>query len=140
MEMDMTHTATLMVLALPVLLMLPGCASSIDDYRHEKPALELDQFFNGRLVAYGMVQNFSGKVTRRFRADINARWQDGTGTLDEQFEFNDGESLSEWEKKLNLKKLDKDFEKSFTNVVLPTCLAPLSIKGFLLILFFQVSN
>ena len=90
----MTHTATLMVLALPVLLMLPGCASSIDDYRHEKPALELDQFFNGRLVAYGMVQNFSGKVTRRFRADINARWQDGTGTLDEQFEFNDGEQQS----------------------------------------------
>ncbi|WP_428033800.1 DUF3833 domain-containing protein [Amphritea sp.] len=87
----MTHTASLLALALPVLLMLPGCASSIDDYRNETPALELEQFFNGRLVAYGMVQNFSGKVTRRFRADINAQWQDGTGTLDEQFEFNDGE-------------------------------------------------
>lgn len=90
----MTHAASLMVLAIPVLLMLPGCASSIDAYRNEKPSLELDQFFNGRLVAYGMVQNFSGKVTRRFRADITAQWQEGRGTLDEQFQFNDGEQQS----------------------------------------------
>lgn len=90
----MTHTTSLLVLALPIFLILPGCASSLDDYRDEKPSLALDQFFNGRLVAYGMVQNFSGKVTRRFRADISAQWQEGKGTLDEQFYFSDGEQQS----------------------------------------------
>ncbi len=90
----MTNSASLIALALPVLLMLPGCASSIDDYRGETPALELDSFFSGRLVAYGMVQNFSGKVTRRFKADITGDWQDGIGTLDEQFMFSDGERQS----------------------------------------------
>ncbi|MBN0987510.1 DUF3833 domain-containing protein [Amphritea pacifica] len=90
----MTQTTSLLALALPVLLILPGCASSLDAYRDEKPTLALDQFFNGRLVAYGMVQDFSGRVTRRFRADISAQWQEGKGVLDEQFYFSDGEQQS----------------------------------------------
>ena len=90
----MTHTALLLALALAAFLILPGCASSLDDYRDEQPSLELDQFFDGRLVAYGMVQDFSGKVTRRFRADISAQWQEEKGTLDERFFFSDGEQQS----------------------------------------------
>lgn len=82
---------TLMALSLPLLLILPGCARSVDEYRDEQPALALDRFFNGQLVAYGMVQNFSGKVTRRFRADITAHWQGEQGILDERFVFSDGE-------------------------------------------------
>ena len=72
-------------------LLLAGCSSTITDYQHETPELHLDKFFNGHLVAYGMVQDFRGKVIRRFRAEINASWQDGEGVLDEQFFFNDGE-------------------------------------------------
>ncbi|SEQ51091.1 Protein of unknown function [Amphritea atlantica] len=90
----MTQTTSILALALPVLLVLPGCASSLDAYRDEKPTLALDQFFNGRLVAYGIVQDFSGRVTRRFRADISAQWQEAKGVLDEQFYFSDGEQQS----------------------------------------------
>lgn len=89
----MNNTA-LFTLALPFLLLLPGCASSIKDYQNETPKLELDQFFSGRLVVHGMVQNFSGRVTRRFTADIVAHWEGNTGILDEQFVFSDGELQS----------------------------------------------
>ncbi|WP_290704341.1 DUF3833 domain-containing protein [Amphritea sp.] len=90
----MINMTTFLPLALPILLILPGCAASVDDYRNDKPVLELDRFFDGRLVAYGMVQSFSGKVTRRFKADIIGQWQDDRGTLDEQFFFSDGEQQS----------------------------------------------
>lgn len=40
----------------------------------------------------GVVKNFSGEVIRTFDADISASWDDeGVGTLDEVFRFNDGE-------------------------------------------------
>lgn len=87
----MINMTTFLPFVLPVLLILPGCAATVEDYKDDKPVLELDRFFDGRLVAYGMVQDFSGKVTRRFKADILAHWQDEQGTLDEQFYFNDGE-------------------------------------------------
>jgi len=71
--------------------LLAGCSASIDDYQGKAPALHLNEFFSGQLEAYGMVQDFRGRVIRRFRADIQATWNDNEGILDEQFYFNDGE-------------------------------------------------
>lgn len=90
----MNTITAFLALAFPVLLVLPGCSASVSAYKNETPALALDQFFDGRLVAYGIVQNYSGKVTRRFRADIVASWNGNTGILDEQFRFIDGELQS----------------------------------------------
>jgi hypothetical protein len=70
---------------------LTACAASLDDYKEEQPALDLSQFFNGHLEAYGIVQDYKGKVTRRFRADILGAWNNNAGVLDEQFFFTDGE-------------------------------------------------
>ncbi|MCM0613870.1 DUF3833 domain-containing protein [Marinobacter sediminum] len=72
---------------------LTGCAgSSLEDYRDREPALIPDQFFTGELSARGVVKDFSGEVIRTFDADITASWaEDGTGTLDEVFRFDDGE-------------------------------------------------
>ena len=40
-----------------------GCSTvDIDDYRAEKPVLELRDYFNGTLDAWGMFQDRSGKV------------------------------------------------------------------------------
>ena len=38
-----------------------------------------------------MFQDRSGKVVRRFTVRIDARWDGDTGTLDEHFEYADGE-------------------------------------------------
>ncbi len=72
---------------------LSGCAGpGLDAYSDMKPTLTPQEFFNGELSARGVVKNRSGKVIRTFDADLSASWNDqGVGTLDEVFRFNDGE-------------------------------------------------
>ena len=71
---------------------LTGCASiDVADYRAEKPVLDLAQYFNGTVDGWGMFQDRSGKVVKRFYVRIDARWDGNTGTLDEHFEYADGE-------------------------------------------------
>ncbi len=70
---------------------LAGCASvNIEDYRAEKPALDLAQYFNGTIDGWGMFQDRSGKVVKRFYVRIDATWTGNEGTLDEHFEYADG--------------------------------------------------
>ena len=72
--------------------MISSCSSQpLEQYAHNQPQLVLQEFFNGHLLAKGVVKNRSGEVTRYFTAHINAYWVNGTGTLEEHFEFNDGE-------------------------------------------------
>jgi hypothetical protein len=60
-------------------------------YANNQPRLNPKTFFNGDLVAHGVVKNRSGEVTRYFTAQIKAYWANDLGTLEERFEFNDGE-------------------------------------------------
>ncbi|KGE04250.1 DUF3833 domain-containing protein [Pseudohaliea rubra] len=84
---------TLAGLLLTLGLLLQGCSGvSVENYAGEAPALVPERFFNGDLVAYGILKNRSGEVTRRFRAAIKAYWEDGIGTLEEDFVFDDGET------------------------------------------------
>jgi hypothetical protein len=78
--------------ALLGMLLLTGCSTvSVDNYRDNEPAFIPGEFFQGRLTAHGVVMNRGGEVTRHFNAEIHASWQDGIGTLDEDFIFDDGE-------------------------------------------------
>ncbi len=71
---------------------LAGCASTdVAEYRTEKPAFDLARYFNGSIDGWGMFQDRSGKVVRRFTVRIDARWDGNSGTLDEHFEYADGE-------------------------------------------------
>ncbi|MBK6336601.1 MAG: DUF3833 domain-containing protein [Betaproteobacteria bacterium] len=71
---------------------LTGCAAvDVAEYRAEKPAFDLARYFNGTVDGWGMFQDRSGKVVRRFTVRIDARWDGDTGTLDEHFEYADGE-------------------------------------------------
>ena len=76
-----------------VTVILAGCAGpGLEDYSDMDPALTPQTFFTGELSARGVVKNRSGKVIRTFDADISASWNDqGVGTLNEEFRFNDGE-------------------------------------------------
>ncbi len=74
-----------------LVLFAAGCASvNVDDYRNEKPTLDLAQYFNGTIDGWGMFQDRSGKVLKRFYVRIDANWSGNQGTLDEHFEFSDG--------------------------------------------------
>ncbi|XKG73307.1 DUF3833 domain-containing protein [Pseudidiomarina marina] len=79
-----------MLAAASALSFLVGCSANIEDYQGEEPQLKLEEFFDGELVAYGMVQDYSGKVIQRFRADLKGTWDGNEGVLDEQFYYADG--------------------------------------------------
>lgn len=72
-----------------------GCSSpSVTQYANEKPNLDLSEYFNGTIDAYGIFTDRSGEVKKRFTVLLVAQWKviDGkkVGTLDESFEYSDG--------------------------------------------------
>jgi hypothetical protein len=78
-------------LLLSCLLLLSACSANVNQYANTEPALDLRSFLDGELKAYGMLQDRSGRMTRRFVADMQGSWVGDTGTLVEQFRFDDGE-------------------------------------------------
>lgn len=72
--------------------LLSSCATRADiaDYANEKPTLDLQQYFNGTLDAWGMFQDRSGKVVKRFTVVMRCKWEGDVGTLDEDFTYSDG--------------------------------------------------
>ncbi len=82
---------TLAALMLACGIGLAGCASPTPaDYVSQTPLLDLRDYFNGRLLAHGIVTDRSGRVTQRFTVQITGTWQGDQGTLDEQFSYADG--------------------------------------------------
>jgi len=78
-----------------MLLGLAACAGpQPSDYAREQPRLDLRQYFNGTLDAYGVFTDRSGRVVKRFIVVMNCTWSGPagreTGILDEQFIYSDG--------------------------------------------------
>lgn len=70
---------------------LAGCAGpKVVDYAEQRPRLELDRYFNGRVRAHGIFQKRSGEVARRFTVIMDCRWEGNQGVLDEAFTYSDG--------------------------------------------------
>ena len=70
---------------------LAGCASpQVNDYAQQRPKLELDRYFNGRIRAHGIFQKRGGEVVRRFTVVMDCHWEGNQGVLDEAFSYSDG--------------------------------------------------
>jgi len=83
-----------------VMVGLSACSSPpISVYEQNSPSLIVREFFDGTLLAHGIVKNRRGEVIRYFNASILATWdEDGRGWLDESFIFDDGEKQQRvWE-------------------------------------------
>ena len=79
------------VIIVVLALVLSACASvTPQDYAADKPVLDLRQYFNGRVDAWGIVQDRSGKVIKRMTVEMNCTWNGDVGTLDERFTYADG--------------------------------------------------
>lgn len=75
------------------LFLLAGCTSvDIEDYAGTTPDFDIAEYFTGTTRAWGMVQDYSGEVQRRFTVDITGTFEYDTLTLDETFLFDDGET------------------------------------------------
>jgi hypothetical protein len=74
------------------LMLLSACnTQKLDYYKDTTPTASLEKFFDGHIKGWGILQDRSGKVTRRFDVDMHGSWKDGVGTLEEEFVFYDGE-------------------------------------------------
>jgi hypothetical protein len=73
--------------------LLAACAApGVQQYKAQRPALDLAAYFNGTTDAWGMFQRRGGEVAKRFHVVITGASGDGTLTLDEQFSYDDGTS------------------------------------------------
>jgi hypothetical protein len=72
-------------------VLLSSCSHQIQNYSAQSPKFVINEYFNGSLEAHGIVQDYTGLVTRHFKADIQAKWKGDNGILDELFYFSDGE-------------------------------------------------
>ena len=77
--------------AIVLSLALIGCSSDLDDYKASGPDFDLFEYFQGSTVAWGMVQDYTEKQTRRFEVQIEGSVEGNTLTLVEDFVFDDGE-------------------------------------------------
>ena len=72
-------------------LSLAACATvDVGQYTNEKPPLDLAQYFTGTVDGWGMFQDRSGTVVKRFTVRIDCTWNGNEGMLDEHFEYADG--------------------------------------------------
>lgn len=70
---------------------LAGCAAPpVAVYSAEQPVLQLHEYFNGKVDAWGIFTDRSGRVVKRFTVAMDCRWQGGEGVLDEAFLYSDG--------------------------------------------------
>lgn len=70
--------------------LMVACSARIEDYRSMQPALDLQEYFDGNITAWGQFQDRSGMVIKRFRVDMTGTWVGNEGTLDERFTYDDG--------------------------------------------------
>lgn len=64
------------------------------EYDNYGPKLKFEEFFNGKVKAWGIIQDWRGKVTTRFKIDMIGTWEGNEGKLDEEFIFNDGKKMN----------------------------------------------
>ena len=70
--------------------MLTGCGNKLNYYQKTEPKADIKEFFNGEIKAWGLVQDWKGKVVTRFDVDMVGKWAGNKGILEEDFVYYDG--------------------------------------------------
>ncbi|MCX7302573.1 MAG: DUF3833 family protein [Rhodobacterales bacterium] len=80
------------ILAVAALALVAACTGkpSFEDPVLSDRQLNLEEFFDGDLVAYGQFQDIFGTVRRQFVVDIHGDWDGEKLTLTEDFVYEDG--------------------------------------------------
>ena len=95
-----------MRLLLPVILilLLNSCSEmKPEDYKNTKPIIKIEEYFQGNVKAWGILQGRSGEVKRQFVADMKGEFDGQNLILDETFIWNDGEKQ---ERRWTIKKVE----------------------------------
>jgi len=107
-----------MRLLLPFILFLlfSSCSEmKPEDYKNTKPEIKIEEYFQGNVKAWGMLQGRSGEVKRQFVADMKGNFDGQKLILDETFIWNDGEKQ---ERRWTIKKVGENrYEGTASDVV-----------------------
>lgn len=57
-----------------------------------EPKLFIEEYFDGRIEAWGIFVDRFGQLRRQFKVDINGQWDGGTLILSEDIFYSDGET------------------------------------------------
>ena len=57
----------------------------VSDYKQNSPEFILEEYFDGKTVAYGVFENRSGEIVNQFKVDITGSVEGDVLTLDEDF-------------------------------------------------------
>jgi len=80
------------VLTIAIALIVSGCADmDIKSFEGKEPRFVLEDYFQGKTLAWGIFEDRFGTLRRQFAVDIDGKLDGDTLTLDERFEYSDGE-------------------------------------------------
>ena len=65
--------------------LLSACAGpQVTDYAAQKPVLDLRQYFQGKVDAWGVFTDRSGQVVKRFVVEMDCQWTGDEGVRSEE--------------------------------------------------------
>lgn len=68
-----------------------------EDYADRGPDFDIREQLSGPILCEGVIYGPTGRVTSRFVADFDARWEGNTGVMTEEFRYDSGSTQSrEW--------------------------------------------
>jgi hypothetical protein len=72
-------------------MLLSGCGGpSIEDYKGRGPAMDIREYLNGEVEAWGVYINRSGMVEEQFHVLMIGKFDKKAGTLEETLTYTDG--------------------------------------------------
>ena len=76
-----------------IIVTVTGCSGTMkpEDFAGREPRFVLEEYFEGKTTAWGMFHDRFGNLRREFVVDITGTWDGKTLTLDEEFDYADGE-------------------------------------------------
>lgn len=103
------------LILLGAVMVLSACTSpSLSHYDNTTPTLDIKEYFDGSIQAWGVVQDWRGNVTRKFDIEMVGSWDGDIGTLEEDFVYDNGKTQRRvW----NITKIsDKDYEGTASDI------------------------
>ena len=63
----------------------------IEDIKQTNPTLKIEEYFDGKVYAWGLFEDRFGAIKRQFLVEVDGTWDGETLRLEEEFLYSDGE-------------------------------------------------
>lgn len=71
-------------------------AQQPEDYADQGPHFDLREHLKGPILCEGVIYGPTGRVSSRFVADMDVQWDGNTGTMTEEFRYDNGSAQSRY--------------------------------------------